>query len=766
MNAAAIENRSPSTTHLDDPSVTSGSPLDQVSSLRAAALSTLRSKRRKPGMEKLSISRPPPPESIQLDYGHEEESHPEPASKSTSSSASSASATNVLQGNAKQHEVVPEDVQMREEGEISEEEDDVPAPQVPNDIRSSSPFENKPTSVKSSSPLRNMATPGTTKQTYAIPSRTPEPLPVPHLSPRHRSSTPGVVHAHLSPAQRTILSLDVNHVRPGLKMNQPQYEAAKDIILDLLGWGVPPEYLVDCGLSKEIVFYVFTELNLRLPQNLDKAGLIPYTPEAVASACQAAILLPQAETPNHSLLPTKSPSVKSAAAPSNQPDTSSVTTMAEFSLSSSNLHDIEMQRRQELLARKKQVIASRKLKQLPLSINLTILPEGVEPTQFTTDEAMTTVVPADVDDFLKSISPAKEENTSTSIAHISASSHSDDIMDVDDIPGLGGSHSVSSIPTSPRPAKLSQPVPPVADRAISPANSSHSLAETPNSLVESSDSLSSSVGSSMKEYVYKFAKHDYQAVRRGSKRPVASDFVDLLDLHPRFGGTNYHSGGASLNPIARRKAAVINFGGVSSSHRRCVIDLSDSEEETEDVLRIRIVRDRDGAEQRSSVASPGSSGMRDSTERATPPVISFPGVIHGGIKEPSLLELEIQKMKELIEKKEQARRRKLAERIIPHRLEDHGVAEGTSEVKQEEADSALRSKSPIPDDSTMINSYSNNNGPTAYNGMNIIESFNEQPSSVVSVAAALATASTSVSALTTPPIGSLVSRFFIHPTSD
>ena len=56
-------------------------------------------------------------------------------------------------------------------------------------------------------------------------------------------------------------------------MNQEQYDTAKDIVLDLLGWGVPPEYLVDCGLSREIVFYVFLELNLRLPANLDVSGL-------------------------------------------------------------------------------------------------------------------------------------------------------------------------------------------------------------------------------------------------------------------------------------------------------------------------------------------------------------------------------------------------------------------------------------------------------------------------------------------------------------
>ena len=61
-------------------------------------------------------------------------------------------------------------------------------------------------------------------------------------------------------------------------MTQAQYDAAKDIVLDLLGWGVPPDYLVSCGVSREIMFYVFTELNLRLPSNFDATGIPPYPP--------------------------------------------------------------------------------------------------------------------------------------------------------------------------------------------------------------------------------------------------------------------------------------------------------------------------------------------------------------------------------------------------------------------------------------------------------------------------------------------------------
>jgi hypothetical protein len=61
-------------------------------------------------------------------------------------------------------------------------------------------------------------------------------------------------------------------------VTQKQYDTAKENILDILGYGVPPEYLIDCGLSREMIYYVFTELNLRLPSNLDIEGIPPYPP--------------------------------------------------------------------------------------------------------------------------------------------------------------------------------------------------------------------------------------------------------------------------------------------------------------------------------------------------------------------------------------------------------------------------------------------------------------------------------------------------------
>ncbi|KIM73519.1 hypothetical protein PILCRDRAFT_15173 [Piloderma croceum F 1598] len=48
-----------------------------------------------------------------------------------------------------------------------------------------------------------------------------------------------------------------------------QLDQAKDIVLDLLGWGVTPEYLVDCGVSSRALYRIFGDLRLRLPKNID-----------------------------------------------------------------------------------------------------------------------------------------------------------------------------------------------------------------------------------------------------------------------------------------------------------------------------------------------------------------------------------------------------------------------------------------------------------------------------------------------------------------
>jgi len=51
-------------------------------------------------------------------------------------------------------------------------------------------------------------------------------------------------------------------------LTESQIDDAKNLVLDLLGWGVDPEYLVTSGVHPELIYRIFTDLNLRLPTNL------------------------------------------------------------------------------------------------------------------------------------------------------------------------------------------------------------------------------------------------------------------------------------------------------------------------------------------------------------------------------------------------------------------------------------------------------------------------------------------------------------------
>ncbi|KAJ3511812.1 hypothetical protein NLJ89_g3888 [Agrocybe chaxingu] len=61
----------------------------------------------------------------------------------------------------------------------------------------------------------------------------------------------------------------MNSLPSHVGVSQDELDEAKSLILDLLGWGVAPEYLVETGLTPAVVFRVFTDLNLRLPDNLE-----------------------------------------------------------------------------------------------------------------------------------------------------------------------------------------------------------------------------------------------------------------------------------------------------------------------------------------------------------------------------------------------------------------------------------------------------------------------------------------------------------------
>lgn len=466
---------------------------DPASSLRAAALLTLKSKRRKPDS---ATSRPPQSSDLQIDYGNDEP--------------------------------------QREEGEISDSED----------------AKNSPKKQRSASIVPKVESP-----THSLFENTPAAYP-----------------------DRPVYAIDANHIRPGLEslyftpqvptisrcsVTQAQYDTAKDIILDLLGWSVPPEYLLNCGISREIIYYVFNELNLRLPDNLDTTGLVPYLPS---------------DTSSDSKLPVDPDSPQAHVSQSDAPATG-------------NLHDMERQRRQELLARKA-VQASRKSKNAPSSDSLQ-------------DVEMSTVPTETVDDFLNSIEPTPD------------GSQTEHTMNADDVPGLQGSRYAAD-----------QDVPPFS---ASPLSSSFSHAEPPPTSAETVDDDQLSQAQSLH--------------RRGTKRPVAADFVDSDAIR-------LHANGLSPQRLVRRKTGG-SFASVSTM-RRCVIDLSDSEGDNEDIIMHDIRNEPERYESGYSSPVPTMIPVLDVPAVPTPPPLQR-------TNSPAILlekEKEIIKMRQLIAQREQNSRAK------------------------------------------------------------------------------------------------------------
>ncbi|CAK5284148.1 unnamed protein product [Mycena citricolor] len=508
---------------------------DPASSLRAAALLTLKTKRRKPDT---SNSRPPPrvDNSFQLDYGQMDPAPP----PSSDVDMSLAASLKVPKSD------VELDGQSREEGEISDSEDPASktAPITAREITSSAQVD----------------------------------------SPR-----PSATKANLNDA--CIIGPD--RVRPGLYMNQTQYDTAKDIVLDLLGWGVPPDYLVDCNLSRELIFYVFSELNLRLPQNLDVTGLVPYTPAYVAAHSRPLSVVsssPRSEARSqHPSLPQK-PGVDYSGAADVVADPPVLSCATKDESTDGTLHDIERQRREELLARKA-IQVTRKVK--PSSDASSIASSSAD-----YDVEMPLTIPTEaVEDFLKTIG---EKSLSPEIK-----TEPMDSMEIDDIPGLGGNNS---------PVDMQGNV------------AGHQVVTSPTD----------SMGPPTTEPPEDFSQ------RRNGKRPSAADFVDL-DVGPRNG----HSNGRSVPkaPVPIRKTA--SFASISG-HRKLVIDLSD-ESDGDDEAGPACEEDAEVASRYSS-PGPGRMPASASSGRGSPPVPPQAGTMTLVEKEE-----EIRKMREMIAQRERNR---------------------------------------------------------------------------------------------------------------
>ncbi|KAJ3851400.1 hypothetical protein EV368DRAFT_43222 [Lentinula lateritia] len=633
---------------------------DAASSLRAAALLTLKSsKRRKVNTDQAQSSilpsRPAAVDnSIQLDYGQDDAE-----TDIASSPPEKHSLNQQPPPSIKIPEVDMEDGQVREEGEISDSEELPPviaAASVQSKTTTPSPTSNRPSQPK---PSNNRHVPSSTfalkveTSSSSLLDRMPAVLPGPSSKSPQRVEVTNGEHTYF---------VDVDHVRPGLEMNQEQYDTAKDIVLDLLGWGVAPEYLVDCGLSREIVFYVFSELNLRLPQNLNTDGIIPYTPSTLETLLRVPTRVSSPlGSDSDTLRPLGHPSLPPKPSfPGQDRSRDSIPKPMESSGNTADvtvLLDMERQRRQELLARKA-VQASRITRSMG-SISPTSKPMDVDDKDVEmTGPPMTSLAPSEsVDDFLRSIEPVGAGK-----------------MDVDEVPGL---------------ASTSTPVLVEREKSIDYMVESPSGQTLPTDehLMSSVGASTSGEGSRRSSSSENISGTGNGSARRNGKRPVAADFVDF-DAAPR----DQHGSGI--------KRSTGSFASISTM-RRCVIDLSDSEGEA----------DGEDMQIKPAAVPPGTTNSRYSTPPTSSAAAATPDFRTMSPAALAVKELEIQKMRQMIAEREQGRRMKLkvgsTKRICTNfklktwqKLEAMSNPDGIP-VKQEEEDLLSSLAIPVTQPSSM-----------------------------------------------------------------
>ncbi|KAF9011747.1 hypothetical protein BDQ17DRAFT_1344755 [Cyathus striatus] len=156
-----------------------------------------------------------------------------------------------------------------EDGEI---EDGLTVVQSEQDTRVTRPFmSRRPSVVDSEASSRPCSPP----PAHAKDALLPAPPTVVQTQTLPHSSTPDMDTQEETSSSRS------ESPPPGLTasaslliMSAENLDHAKDIVLDLLGWGVSPEYLVDCGVSPQSLYQIFADLRLQLPENLSTGNVV------------------------------------------------------------------------------------------------------------------------------------------------------------------------------------------------------------------------------------------------------------------------------------------------------------------------------------------------------------------------------------------------------------------------------------------------------------------------------------------------------------
>lgn len=292
---------------------------------------------------------------------------------------------------------------------------------------------------------------------------------------------------------------------------------------------------------------------------------------------------------------------------------------------SGNLLNIEHQRRMELLARKA-AQESRRNKQTRTPQNGGVL----QSFSISRNES--------VDDFLKSIGPVS-----------SNSPYGPTTMDVDE-PILFTDSPRNSAEPPPSSAADIQPTSATSSISIfSPTTSASATTQSPSPSIAIQSSGVIAVTDILRNGSTNLPIESSPMQRRLPKRPVASDFVDL-DPTPQSGSVT-----PSAQQSVLRKPRPFNSFAALSTMRRCVIDISDSEDD-EDESSSTTEFDRLSTMRRLTLRpSPSSNVGPPRLQKDTPTAVS---TTRTTVPSPAMLaekEREIQRMRELIAKREQKR---------------------------------------------------------------------------------------------------------------
>ena len=402
-------------------------------------------------------------------------------------------------------------------------------------------------------------------------------------------------------------------------VTQAQYDTAKDIILDLLGWGVPPDYLIRCGLSREMVYYAFLDFNLRLPDNFDITGL-PTSQDLTAMATN--LLARRSRQTSVSASPTRprpsslqtTPARSNVPLPENAAESShaaaappAIAPSTRLVDKNPDLHDMEQQRRRELLARKA-VQASRKAKQAAaLDSPVSAPPVQASATPADVDRSTPVVAPMAVDDFLNSIE--RDSSREGSRVPISRLNSLDD-MDVDGPPGLSLMNDMGPMDHLKSERSVSDEAPPMSASSASTSTSLRQASPLQRTATEKFTPVPSGSSSSSGSATPPVSSAGVSAPlsRRGTKRPVASDFVDVDPGASRTGNgqivyaSHYRQPYTYGPPLKRLEG----FAVVSSKPRRMVIELTDSEDDDDEQIPSTRLR-TESAQSRSAVQDPSTA---------------------------------------------------------------------------------------------------------------------------------------------------------------